>query len=84
MSLQRLILTFRPEGVEIRTLYRRKHGPNPGTKARAREVAELARKGLTQALRALEGRVDVVGESGYDDREDVLVAETDRRRKGAA
>jgi hypothetical protein len=52
VSLQRLVLTFTQEGVEIRTLYRRKDGPNPGTKARLREVTELAGAGLTQALEA--------------------------------
>ena len=81
MTLQRLVLTFKPEGVEIRALYRSQDGPNPGTKARKREVEDLAREGLTQALEALEGRVDVVGESGYEVREDALVAEVDRRRK---
>jgi len=86
MTLQRLVLTFTPEGVEIRTLYRRKNGPNPGTKARGREVSVLAEDGLREALEALEGSgaVDVVGESGYDVREDVIVAETHRRRKGGA
>ena len=61
MTLQRLVLTFKPDGVEVRTLYHRKDGPNPGTKARTREVAELAKEGLREALEALEGRVDVVG-----------------------
>jgi hypothetical protein len=84
VSLQRLILTFKLEGIEIRALYRTKNRPNPGTKARTREVAELAREGLTEALGALEGRVDVVGESGYEVREDVIAAEADRRRKGGA
>ena len=37
MTLQRLILTFKPEGVVIRTLYRSEAGPNPRTKARTRE-----------------------------------------------
>jgi hypothetical protein len=84
VSLQRLVLTFTQEGVEIRTLYRTKSGPNPGTKTRTREVTALAQEGLREALEALEGRVDVVGESGYDVREDVLVVETDGRTKGAA
>lgn len=85
MTLQRLVLTFTPrEGIEIRALYRTKQGSNPGTKARRREVTEIVRDGLTQALEALEGRVDVVGESGYDVREDVVVTDADRRRKGGA
>jgi hypothetical protein len=75
LQLQHLILTFKPEGVEIRTLYRTKGGPRPNTKAHTKEVTELARAGLTQALKALEERVDCVGTSGYDVREDVLVAE---------
>jgi hypothetical protein len=48
-QLQRLILIFKPEGVEIRTLYRSKDGLNPGTKARGKVVADLARSGLRDA-----------------------------------
>jgi predicted DNA-binding protein YlxM (UPF0122 family) len=58
--------------------------PTPATKERAVEVATLTRTGLEQALEALEGRVDVVGDSGYEVREDIIVAEADRRRKGGA
>ena len=72
MTLQRLILTFKPDGLEVRTLYRRKSGPNPGTKARRREVSELVRTGLQDALEALEGDVEDLGTSGYEVREDVL------------
>jgi hypothetical protein len=84
MSLQRLVLSFTREGIEIRTLYRRKNGPSPGTKTRAREVTALAREGLREALETLEGCVDIVG-SGYDVREDVIAAEANgQRRKGGA
>ena len=75
MSLQRLVLTYKPEGIEIRTLYHTQHSPGPNTKARRREVSELVREGLTQALESLEGRVDVIGTSGYETREDTLSAE---------
>jgi hypothetical protein len=74
--LQRLVLTFKPEGVEIRTLYRTQDGPGPNTKARRRDVTVLAREGLQEALRALEGRVDIVGTSGFTTREDVLLLAT--------
>ena len=87
MTLQRLVLTFKPEGIEIRTLYRDKNGPNPGTKARAREVQELTRTGLQDALEALEGGAECVGTSGFTTREDVLLATTsadaDKLVKGA-
>ena len=76
MTLQRLVLTFKPEGIEIRTLYRDKNGPNPGTKARAREVQELTHNGLREALEALEGGAECVGTSGFTTREDVLLATT--------
>jgi hypothetical protein len=72
MTLRRLVLTFKPDGLEVRTLYRSKGGPNPGTKARRREVAQLARTGLQDALEALEGDVEDLGTSGYEVREDVL------------
>jgi hypothetical protein len=73
MTLQRLVLTFKPEEMIIHALYRRgADGPNPGTKARAREVRELARTGLREAMEALEGHVDVIGTSGYQVREDTI------------
>jgi hypothetical protein len=85
-QLQRLVLTFTREGVEVRTLYRKKNGPNPSTKARCKEVTELTREGLRQALASLEGHVDVVGTSGFTQREDVLLAsassDTDKLVKG--
>ncbi len=76
-QLQRIILTFARDGIQVRTLYRSKAGPGPGTKARAREVTELTREGLTVALEALDGsaRVDVIGTSGFTTREDTLSVE---------
>jgi hypothetical protein len=76
MTLQRLILDYRDSEIVVRALYRRQDGPNPGTKARAREVSRLARSGLQDALRALEGDVEVVGTSGFTQKEDVLLATT--------
>jgi hypothetical protein len=76
MTLQRLVIETKPEEVVIRVLYRSQDGPNPGTKARQREVTDLARKGLTRALEALEAGTEVVGTSGYDVREDVLLLTT--------
>jgi hypothetical protein len=78
VTLQRLILTFKPEGVEIRTLYRSKDGPGPNTKARLREVQGLAAEGLRQALASLdsEAGAECVGTSGFTTREDVLLAIT--------
>ena len=87
MSLQRLILTFKPKEIVLHVLYSTQDGPNPGTKARQREVTDLARKGLTRALEALEAGTEVVGTSGYDVREDVLLVTTspdaDKLAKGA-
>ena len=87
MSLQRLIITFKPEELIIHALYRNKNGPNPGTKARAREVQELSRTGLQDALEALEGGPECVGTSGFTTREDVLLAtaspDADKLVKGA-
>ena len=72
VSLQRLVLTFKPEGIEIRALYRLKAGPGPGTAARQREVITLVRSGVERALQALEGPVEDLGTSGFTTREDVL------------
>jgi hypothetical protein len=76
MSLQRLVLTFKPEGVEIRTLYRSKDGHGPNTKARRRQVQDLTLEGLRRALASLEGRVDMTATSGFSQREDILLATT--------
>jgi hypothetical protein len=86
-ELKRLVLDYRRGELVARVLYRSEDGPNPGTKRRARVVADLAKAGLRDALEALEGRVDVVGVSGYDVREDILLAtaspDADKLVKGA-
>jgi hypothetical protein len=77
LTLQRLVIEFKGSELVLRCLYRRslEDAPGPSTKRREREVAELTREGLREALRALEGRVDVVGTSGYSVREEIMVAE---------
>jgi hypothetical protein len=76
MTLQRLVLDYRTGELVLRVLYRRQAGPNTGTVRRRREVEDLAREGLRQALRALEGDVEAVGTSGFSTREDVLLVDT--------
>ncbi len=76
MTLQRLVLDYRAGELVLRVLYRSQDGPNPGTKARGKEVSRLARSGLQDALRALEGGAECVGTSGFTTREDVLLATT--------
>jgi hypothetical protein len=76
MTFQRLVLDFRTGELVVRCLYRRTDGPNPGTKSRAREVTELTRTGLQDALGALEGGAECVGTSGFTTREDVLLTTT--------
>ena len=87
MTLQRLILTFEPEELIVHALYRTEDGPGPNTKARTREVAELAKTGLERALKALEGGAECVGTSGFTTREDVLLTTasptSESRVKGA-
>ena len=76
MTIQRLVLDFRGEGggLVVRCLYRTQDSPKPGTQARTKIVADLAGRGLTQALEALNGGAEYVGTSGYAIREDVLLA----------
>lgn len=74
MTLQRLIITFKPEELVLHALYRTQDGRKPGTKNRRREVSELARSGLTRVLDALEGGAECVGASEFTTREDVLLA----------
>ena len=82
-SLQRLVVDFRGGELVVRALYRRslEDGPSPNTKARAREASELVRAGLEDALAALEGGVEVVGTSGFTQREDIMVASVVRQPK---
>jgi cystathionine beta-lyase/cystathionine gamma-synthase len=75
-ELQRLVLDFRTEKLVARYPYRSKGDSNPGTKGRTKEVANLTRTGLEQALDALEGGAECVGTSGFTTREDVLLATT--------
>jgi hypothetical protein len=53
VTLQRLIITFKPKELVVHALYRTQDGPGPDTKARRKHFTELARTGLTQALEAL-------------------------------
>lgn len=76
MSLQRLVLDFRTGELVVRCLYCSKGDSNPGTKGRRREVLDLTRGGLSPALEALDGRVDVAGTSGFTTREDVFLCTT--------
>ena len=72
-QLKRLVITFKDEELVLHALYRSQDGANPGTKARRRQVEDLTREGLRQALASLEGRVDLVGTSGYQVREDIVL-----------
>jgi hypothetical protein len=88
MSLQRLIITFKAGELLMHVLYRTgADGPNPGTKGRTKEVTELTRTGLQDALKALEDDSECVGTSGFSTREDVLLVTTspdaDKLAKGA-
>jgi hypothetical protein len=56
VTLERLVITFKSEELDIHALYITQDGPSPETKARTRVVANLAREGLRQALAALEDR----------------------------
>jgi hypothetical protein len=86
MTLQRLVLEFRDGELIARVLYRSSlDGPNPSTKARAREIRALARSGLTRALEALDaGDVAICGTSGFSQREDLLSVAVPRPDEPAA
>jgi hypothetical protein len=79
MTLQRLVLDFRSGELVTRVLYRSSlAGPGPNTKARRREVEQLVREGLHQALASLESEAgaECIGTSGFTTREDTLLATT--------
>jgi hypothetical protein len=79
-NVSRIVLTFKDDELVIHTLYRTQElGPNPSTKARARVVQDLTRRGLSCALQALANgspEASLVGTSGFTQREDVLLAAT--------
>jgi hypothetical protein len=84
-QLQRLVLDYRGGDLIVRALYRIKDGPGPNTKARLREVEQLVREGLRQALVSLEGGAECVGASGFTMREDALsLPRLDHVRKAAS
>ena len=72
--LQRLVLDFRSDELVVRCMYSSEDDFNPGTKRRTKVVADLVKTGLEQALQALEGRLDMVGVSGFVQRQDILLA----------
>jgi hypothetical protein len=72
MTLQRLVLEFRDGELIARVLYLTKGSAGPNSKARRREVEQLVREGLRQALVSLEGGAECVGTSGFTTREDIL------------
>jgi hypothetical protein len=76
-QLQRIVVDLRREELVLRVLYRSDGRSNPGTKARVREVRDLARAGLQDALEALEGGAECVGTSGFTTREDVILCTTE-------
>ena len=73
-ELKRLVIDYRSGELVVRCLYRTEGGSSagPNTKARRREVEDLCRSGLRQALASLEGGAEVVGTSGFTQREDIL------------
>jgi hypothetical protein len=71
-QLQRLVLDYRGAELIVRALHRTEDGPGSNTKARRREVEQLVRIGLRQALLSLEDGAEVVGTSGFTVREDTL------------
>jgi len=78
-----LIVDYRSGELVIRALYRSSlDAPNPGTVRRRRQVEDLTREGLRQALASLEVDAVLVGCSGFTQREDVLLV--DAREEGSA
>ena len=71
-QLQRLIITFKDQELMMHALYRTKGSAGPNTTARQREVEQLVRIGLRQALVSMEGGAELVGTSGFTTREDLL------------
>ena len=82
MTLKRIVVDLRAGEMVLRVLYTDQDGPSPNTKARRREVTNLAREGLRQALASLEEDAELVGCSGFTQREDVLLV--DAREEGSA
>jgi hypothetical protein len=72
-ELRSLSVVFSAGGLRFQVRYVRRGGPNPGTKARAREVRELVHVGLSDALQKLDGgAVAVTQEAGFETRMDTI------------
>jgi hypothetical protein len=72
-TLRTVTVVFAPDGLRVQARYVRKDGPNPVTKARVRELRELVRLGLSDALRRLEaGEISVTQEAGFEQRMDTV------------
>jgi hypothetical protein len=83
MALERLVIEYRGEEIAVRCLYRSSlDGPNPDTVRRRRQVEDLVREGLRQALISMERDAALVGCSGFTQREDVLLV--DAKQEGDA
>ncbi len=66
-------MVFSTDGLRVQASYVRRGGPHPGTKARAREVRELVRVGLADAIQKLDGgEVAVTQEAGFEKRMDTI------------
>ena len=78
MTLQRLVITFKPNELVVHALYRAQDSTGPNTKARRKEITELARSGLQHALKVLECGAEWVSTSGFTQRENVHLATTSR------
>jgi hypothetical protein len=73
VTLQRLVLDYRSGELVMRVLYRSEADTNSGTVRRRRQVEDLTREGLRQALASLEGGdVTMCGTSGFTPREDLI------------
>jgi hypothetical protein len=76
MTLQRLIIAFKPKVPVVHALYGTQGGPNPNTKACRRKVSGLVKIGLKDTLDTLEDEAECVGTLECTTREDVLLATT--------
>jgi hypothetical protein len=70
-ELHRLILEYKPNGNEVRVLYKHQDGTNPRTVIRRWKVLDLVRRSLQQTLKALDiGDAVDLGSSTFSTRED--------------
>jgi hypothetical protein len=77
-ELQRLVLDYRTGELVALPLPQRRRSRPEHQSSQASKVQDLTHEGLSVALEALEGRVDIAGMSGFTTQGDIVLCTTNK------